>query len=100
MAGEINVHTSCTIDRDIPIGTEWRMKTSGTERFFDTYQTTSDPIQFHLISNCRTDLQFINNTTSRVFLFSVDWLSQKEYQEGYVDPGTPSNFVRTMLPNS
>jgi hypothetical protein len=25
--GEINVHTSCTIDRDIPLGTEWRMKT-------------------------------------------------------------------------
>ncbi len=93
-------HTSWGVIRDIPVSTEWRMISSDTGTFFDTYQTTGDAVQSYSIRDCTTSLAFSNNTTSTVSLFSVDPVSLKESGEGSVAPGIWMTIRRAMFGNT
>ncbi len=98
--GEVAPHTSSSFNLDIPASTEWQMISSDSGTLFDTYHTTADALQSYSIRNCTTQINFINNTTSTVALFSVDPVSLKESPEGSIAPGQSMIIERAMFGNT
>jgi hypothetical protein len=92
--GDIAPGTTTIFDRDILIGTEWRMKNSETGAMAGMYRTTADQFQPYLIGGHRIQLQFNNHTSSSVVLFSVDPISKQETREGEVVQGTSTLLNR------